>query len=403
MPVFTYKARDETGSLVKGKLEGESSHEVAQELGNLGYVPVYVHQSKAPSVTFSLMKGKRVKLDDLIIFTRQFHTIVRTGAPLVRGLQTLRDQAENEEMRKVLASILNDIQQGSSLGDAMMKHPKVFSPVYYNTIKAGETSGRLEEILSRLADLLEYELKVREEIKSATRYPIMVIVMMVMAFFVIITFVVPKFMTMFSRFEMELPLPTRILIATNSIIRDHWQVNILLVIGIMAGFRMLKRTEWGAKKWDQIKISLPIVGIILFKAMISRFARIFSTLSGSGVPILESMDIVSHAVGNLVIADRIKKIRDHVMEGTGIALPMSKVGGFPPMFIQMVSIGEETGTLEDMLLEVSRHYETEVDFHLRRLTTAIEPVLLIGLGGMVLLLALAVFMPLWNMVGIAKR
>ena len=401
--MFAYKARNERGGLVKGKIEGENTHEVAGELGKLGYVPIDIRRSLGRSTRFSLSRGKRVRQDILILFTRQFHTIIKTGIPLVRGLQTLRDQTESDNMREVVTSLLRDIQEGSSLGDAMKKHPGVFSPVYYNTVRAGEASGRLEEILSRLADLLEYELKVKEEIKSATRYPIMVIVMMTLAFFVLVTFVVPKFVMMFARFDMELPLPTRILIATNSYVRGYWHVNLLLLIGIIVGFRMLVRTDWGEKKWDQAKLSVPIIGKITSKGIISRLARIFATLSGSGVPILEAMDILKNTIGNVVISDRIEKVRARVMEGTGIAVPMNRVGGFPPLFVHMVSIGEETGAMEEMLTEVSRHYETEVDYHLRRLTSAIEPVLILCLGGMVLLLALAVFMPLWNMVGIIRH
>ncbi len=190
---------------------------------------------------------------------------------------------------------------------------------------------------------------------------------------------------------------------TNFYFREYWHINFLIIIAIVFGFRMMVKTDWGERVWDGVKLSIPIIGKITFKGIISRVARIFATLSGSGVPILEAMDILKNAVGNTIISDRIDKIRDHVMEGSGIAIPMNKVGGFPPLFVHMVSIGEETGAMEEMLTEVSRHYETEVDYHLRRLTSAIEPVLLLSLGAMVLLLALAVFMPLWNMTGIIRH
>jgi type II secretory pathway component PulF len=389
--------------LVKGSIDAENKVEVASELRKQGYIPIDIGQGRQKSAKTFFSIKRRVKQEELILFTRQFTTIVKTGVPLVRGLQTLREQSESDEMRTVLDTLLKDIQKGSSLGEAMRKHPGVFSPTYYNTVKAGESSGRLEEILGKLADLLEYELKVKEEIKSATRYPILVIVIMILACTVLITFVIPKFMTVFARFEMELPLPTRILIGLNTYVHEYWMTFLMILIGMVVGLRYYIRTERGSRQWDQLKLSMPIIGSIKFKGIMSRFARIFATLSGSGIPVLEALDIVRHAVGNLVISDRIKKIQTRVMEGTGIASPMTRIGGFPPLLVQMISIGEETGALEEMLIEVSRHYETEVDYQLRRLTVAIEPVLIVFLGGMVLLLALAVFMPLWNMVSTVRQ
>ncbi|OGF97967.1 MAG: hypothetical protein A2Z06_03210, partial [Candidatus Glassbacteria bacterium RBG_16_58_8] len=363
MPLFSYRARTEQGALVKGELEGESSSDVVRELSALGYIPVQIRRSIAPSPRISFSR-KKVRADDLILFTKQFGTIIRTGVPLIRGLQTLRDQAESEEMRRVVNAILKNVQQGNSLGDAMKKHPHVFSPVYYNTVRAGETSGKLEEMLNRLADLLEYERKVKEELKSATRYPILVITVMILAVFILVTFVVPKFMTLYARYNMELPLPTRILMAVSTCFSRYWYVVLIIVAGLIAGLRVLIRTEWGERLWDRVKIEAPIVGKIVFKGILSRMARIFATLSSSGVPILEAMEIVRTTVGNSVVAERIKQIRSQVIEGSGIALPMSRIGGFPPLFVQMVAIGEETGALDDMLLEASRHYEMEIEYHL---------------------------------------
>ncbi len=403
MPRFAYRARNRQGGLVKGSIDADDKAEVASELRKLGYTPVDIGRGRQESARPFFSIKRRVRQEDLILFTRQFTTIVKTGVPLVRGLQTLREQSESDVMKTVLDSILKDIQAGSSLGEAMRKHPGVFSPTYYNTVKAGESSGRLEEILGKLADLLEYEFKVKEEIKSATRYPILVIVFVVLACAVLLIFVIPKFMNIFARYEMELPLPTRILIGVNTYAREHWKTFAVILIGMVVGLRYFIRTEWGGRLWDQLKLSAPIVGRIKFKGIMSRFARIFATLNGSGIPVLEALDIVRHAVGNLVISDRIKKLQARVMEGTGIASPMTRIGGFPPLLVQMISIGEETGALEEMLIEVSRHYETEVDYHLKRLMVAIEPILIVFLGGMVLLLALAVFMPLWNMVSIVRQ
>jgi type IV pilus assembly protein PilC len=403
MPEFTYRARSGKGELVKGKIEGENTAAVARELEIQGYLPVNIQRSSGNSKQFSLSLGKQIKSDDLILFTKQFYTIVKTGIPLIRGLQTLRDQAENAKLQEIISSLLKDVQEGGTLGDAMKKHPSIFSTVYYNTVKAGEASGRLEEMLSKLADFLEYEQKVKEEIKSATRYPMIVITVMIMAFFILVTWVIPKFTIMFTRFEMELPLPTRILIAANLYIREYWYLIFAITLGFVVGLRYMLQTDRGIRIWDQAKLRIPVIGEIIFRSIISRFARIFATLSSSGVPILETMDILRVTVGNTVVADRLKRIQKQVMKGTGISVPMRKEKGFPPLLVQMISIGEETGALEDMLMEVSQHYETEIDFKLRRLTSAIEPILIIGLGAMMLLMALAVFMPMWNMAGVVRQ
>ncbi len=403
MPEFTYRARSVKGELVKGTLEGENSAAVARELETQGYVPINIHRKSGNSRGFAFSLGKRVKPDDLILFTKQFHTIVKTGIPLIRGLQTLRDQAENEKLRETISSLLKDVQEGSSLGDAMKKHRALFSSVYYNTVKAGEASGRLEEMLSKLADFLEYELKVKEEIKSATRYPVIVITVMILAFFVLVTWVIPKFTVMFTRFEMELPLPTRILIAANLYIREYWYLVVGFFVVLGTGLPYALRTDSGIRIWDRAKLRIPVIGEIVFRSVMSRFARIFATLSGSGVPILETMEILGTTVGNTVVADRLKRVQKQVMKGSGIAGPMRRERGFPPLLIQMISIGEETGALEDMLMEVSAHYQTEIDYKLRRLTAAIEPILIVGLGAMMLLMALAVFMPMWNMAGVVRH
>jgi type II secretory pathway component PulF len=403
MPIYTYRARDGNGDLVRGQTEGSSTDEVARELQDLGYLPVQIRRRMGSSYRLSIDPRVRVKTVDLILFTRQFATMVRTGVPLIRGLQTLREQAQSVGMRDIISSLLKAVQEGESLGDAMKGHPDVFSPVYINTIKAGEASGKLEEILIRLADFLEYDQKVKEEIKSATRYPVIVIVVMVLAFFFLVTFVIPKFSQVYARFEMDLPLPTRILIATNAAIREYWHVNLILFVLAVIGVRFMLKTSWGRRLWDSFKIRVPIIGPITFKGIISRFARMFATLSGSGVPILETLEIIRVAVGNSVIGDKIGRIRRQVMEGSGIALPMNQEEGFPPLLVQMISVGEETGALEDMLSEVARHYETEIDYSLRRLTTSIEPILIICIGGMMLLMALAVFMPLWNLVDLTRR
>jgi len=403
MTRFAYQARNERGGLVKGEIEGESVQEAAREIGQIGYVPVRIRKSSNSGPGFHFLFEKKVKPDDMILFTKQFQTLVRTGVPLVRGLQSLRDQNEKKEMREVISLLLKDIQEGTSLYEAMKKQPDVFTPVYRNTIKAGETAGRLDEVLDKLSGLLEYEQKVKEEIKSAMRYPVMVIIVMSLAFFVLVTYVLPKFMTIFARFDMELPLPTRILMGVSHFFHNYWYINLILVAGITVGIRLLLRTDGGMRTRDMLKLKLPAVGRITLKGIMSRFAKILAILTGSGVPILEALDVVGEAVGNKIIAGWIGGVRERVMGGTGLSVPMNQEGTFPPLLVQMVSIGEETGAMEEMLNEAAHHYEMEIDYHLKRLTAAIEPILLVGLGGMMLLLALGVFMPLWNMVGIAQR
>ena len=403
MATFRYKARDKHGSLFTGTIETTGPDAVAAQLDNLGYIPVLIEQEKeGPSLKKWIEELGKVHPQDLIIFTRQFATLVSAGLPFLATFDTLIEQTENKYLKRIITDVRNDIERGSSLSEAFAKHPKVFSQLYVSMIHAGETGGVLDEILNRLALIAEHEAQTRDRIKSATRYPKIVLFAILVAFIILVTFVIPKFAALYADFEAQLPLPTRILIGMNHLIQGYWYWilggGILLVLGI----RWYVRTPAGRLQWDGLKIRLPIFGPIFLKTSLSRFSRVFGMLTSSGLPILQNLEIVSDTVGNVVIARVVDNIRDNARQGRGLVQPMRVSGIFPPVVIQMVAIGEETGKMEEMLMKISDYYDSDVDYSIRNLSTALEPLMLAVVGGVVLFLALAIFLPWWNLINVFR-
>ncbi len=403
MAKYMYKALDREGIFVQGDIEAESLDAAAKRLEASGYLPVSIKEEKEKfSLSNFFLNLTRIKPDDLIFFTRQLQTVIRSGIPLLSGLSSLEQQTENPLLKKVIGDILKDVDAGKSLSEALKKHPKIFSELYINMVEAGEVSGALDEVLDRLATLLEYDLKTKEDIKSAVRYPIMVIVGMTIAFFVLMTFVIPKFAAIFRQAQIPLPLPTRIMISLSDVISAYWYYVILSFAVFIIILKKAISSTRGRFIWDRIKLKFPILGPILLKIYMSRFAHMLEVLIRSGITITNALEIVAKTVGNAFIESRIFVIKEKIEGGKGIAKPLESSGVFPPLVIHMVATGEESGSLEEMLHEVSLHYDREVDYSIRRLSTWIEPVLTVGLGVMVLFMALAVFMPWWNMISAFK-
>ena len=403
MAVYHYKAVTSAGEVVEKTMEAASPANVFESLERSGMTPLKITEVKAKSSqSLSAFGQKKVKLDDLVLFTKQLVTLLKAGVPLLSALEALYEQTEHPTLKEVISELYRDVEGGQSLSDAMAKHPKVFPALYVSSIRAGEASGAMEQVLSRMATLLEHDKETRAKLKSAMRYPIIVISSLGIAFLVLMTFVVPRFVDMFLQAGMELPLPTRILIAMSNALQRYGLYGLFGFVALIVAFKQYIKTRTGRYQWDKFKLSMPIIGNLTLKVAMSRFARMFQTLNSSGMPILETLDILSETVGNEVVSRELQKVTLGVRRGEGIAEPLRRSKLFPPMVIRMVAIGEQSGSLDDMLLNISEHYDLEVDYAVKNLSTMIEPMLTVGLGIIVLFLALSIFLPMWNLTSLAR-
>jgi len=316
------------------------------------------------------------------------------------SLGSITEQISNPYFRRIIEEIASDIESGKSFSGAISRFPSVFSEVYINMIRSGEAAGILDETLDRLALLMEHEQEMRMRVKQAMRYPLLVITVISIVFPVLVMFVIPKFSALFARFNTELPLPTKILLGAHFIISHYWFVIIAAIIGMTFGFRRFIKTGTGRYAWDRVKLRIPVFGKLFLKISLSRFSRMTALLSASGIPIINTLEIVRDSLGNVVISESIDDIIQGIGEGKGITEPMKLSGLFPGVVIQMVKIGEETGKINELLLKVSDYYDSQVDYAMKNLTVLVEPVLIFALGIMVLTMALAIFMPMWNLVSV---
>ncbi len=406
MPSYSYNALAEDGRAKKGSIEAESLESANNLLSSKGLMPTNVKEEakSAKGFTWESIQEQLtpIKAPDLILFTKQFRTMIRAGVSMMQILQILQQQTENLKLQKILGKMQKDVNEGLSLHEAFKKHPKVFSVLYCSMVEAGEASGALPEILDRLTYIIEHEYKVKSDIKSALQYPIIVISFLVIAFVVLLTFVIPKFVNIFSNAGLKLPLPTKICMALYQLMANYW----LLIIGgifiFVALLVLILRTKQGQFLKDSILLKVPIVGGLLLKAAISRFASIFSILHSSGVDILDSMDILSGTIGNAAVSHELEGIKNRLEEGRGIAGPLMAAKYFTPMVINMIAIGEETGNLQDMLQEAASHYDTEVEYSMKKMSEAIGPLLTVGLAAVIGFFALAIFLPMWDLTTMVK-
>jgi len=406
MAKFSYKARDEKGALVTGLMEGENARTICSQLDAKGLLPVSVLEEKGAGLSLNIGDKialfNKVKYDDLIFFTRQLQTVVKAGIPIISGLKALEEQTTNKSLKEAIKSIYENVDKGQSFSDSLAKHKNVFPDIYVSMIKAGETSGTLEEVFERLSGVLEFQMKTKEMLKSAMRYPVFVIVTLVGAFVVLIKFVVPKFADIFKTAKIELPLPTKILLVMSDIAQKYTLLVILVVVGLGIAFFFYKRSEQGAMNIDRLKLKIPLIGPIILKICMNRFAFMLENLVRAGLPIVQTLEIVSKTVGNEFLAGKVREISVKVEKGKAITRPMRDAQIFPPLVMHFVSTGEETGALEEMLREVAVHYDREITYSVNRLSAWIEPIMTAGLSIMVLFMALAIFMPWWNMMSAMK-
>ena len=406
MATYSYEAIDENGTTVSGVVEANSLAEAQHSLLSRDYIPSRVIEAKtAAGVKYAGTIRERVhgvKTADLILFTKQFQSMLRAGVQITRLLQVLENQTQNPVLSQAIATITQDIKQGATLYDAMSKHPVIFSPLYLSMIRAGELSGTVPDILERLIGIIEHEAKVRADIRAALQYPLIVLIALGIAFFILLTFVVPKFAVIFAKSGLILPLPTRIALGLYSLVAGYWHVFIgALVVGILS-FRSYIKTERGKFVRDTFLLRLPLLGPLFIKAAMSRFASIFSILQGSGVPVMTSLGILSGTIGNAAISKEFDEVRVRVEEGQGISAPLRAAKYFTPMAVDMIAIGEESGNIEDMLRQVAIHYDDEVGYAVKRLSDAIGPLLISGLALVVGFFALAIFLPMWDLTKIVK-
>ena len=399
MGKFTYRARDDRGSLVQGIMEAENRGIVYMQLDGMGLLPVSVVEEKAGSLDFQAFfaRYQKVKYDDLIFFTRQLQTIVKAGIPIISGLKALEEQTTNTRLKQIIGKIHQDIDRGIGFSDAIEKHKGVFPEMYISMVRAGEMGGLLEDVLEKLSGILEFQMKTKEMLKSAMRYPIMVLSGIIVAFFVIVTFVIPRFAVMFKASKVELPLPTKIMLFINTLVQSYGVYTFSAIAAIIVSLIFYIRTEKGKLVFDKYKLKVPIIGQIILKICMSRFAYMFENMVRAGVPVMRTLEIVARTVGNEYIAQKIIEIQGKIEKGKGISKPLKESKIFPPLVIHLVSTGEDTGSLEEMLREVSIHYDREVTYSINRLSAWIEPIMTIVLSAMILFLALAVMMPWWNM------
>lgn len=404
MPSFQYRARDRQGALVTGNMDAADRAQLEASLDKMGLIPINVAAGgKKATLALDKFFKKKVPQSDIILFSRQLATLFSAGVPLTRGLFTLERQMQSVEFVEIIKKIREDVEGGSSFSGAISKHPKVFSELYANMIEAGEAGGILDRVLDRLAFMLEKNAENKAKVKSATLYPKIVIGAIVVAIMVLMNFVIPKFAALYASFKVALPLPTRILIALSRGFTSYWYL--MMIAGILSyfGVRFYISTSSGRLNWDRVRLKMPVFGPLILKAILSRFARVLGALYQSGLPILQSLDIVSRAVENRLIAAEIELIEDEVRAGKSISEQMSKSSHFPPMVVQMVTVGEETGNLDMMLDKVAQYYDNEVDTTIRNLTTTLEPILLAAIFAIVLFLALAIFLPMWDILKIVRK
>lgn len=402
MPTFAYQGRNAQGKTVKGVIEGGSASAVADFLFNSGVTPINISATSAGPAeekqgTIGGLGGGRVTLVDVIFLCRQLYTLTKAGVPILRALAGLRDSTPNRGLARVLSGVRESLEAGRELSVAIARYPKVFSPLFLNLVRVGEMTGRLEEVFLRLAEYYGFEKYIREKIKAAVRYPMFVLAAMVAAIVVVNIFVIPVFAKMFGSFGVELPLMTRILIQTSDFFVAYWPMMLIVAAAALFGARLWIATPPGRYLWDRTKLRLPIAGPLIQKATMARFARAFALTGKSGVPIVQALAVVGQVVENVFVRGRVDEMREGIERGESILKTATASGVFNPVVLQMIAVGEETGEIDSLMQEIAEMYERDVEFEVEALASRIEPILLIFIGVMVLVLALGIFLPMWDM------
>ncbi len=404
---FDYKVRDLRGSIKSGTLEAESQAQVATKLKSMGYAPISISQvggggGMSKEISFGSFGKKKVTLKDLSIFARQFATMVNSGLSLLRALSILTDQTENKELARILGEVRNDIETGNSLSSGMAKHPEAFPPLMVNMCKAGEIGGFLDSVMLQIANNYEAEVKLRGKVKSAMTYPIVVLCIAVVAVIGMLLFIVPTFVGLFKTLGGQLPAPTRILVALSSGLKVGVVPLVVLIFVGLSVWKKVKRKPEVRAVVDPLKLKLPVFGDLFRKIALTRFARNLGTMMQSGVPILQSLDIVAETTGNIVLERATRAVQESVRTGESLARPLLDHPVFPPMVVQMMAVGEETGALDTMLHKIAEFYDQEVDSTTESLTALLEPLMIAFLGAIVGSMIVALYMPIFKIFDFIK-
>ena len=403
MPVFNYTGRARGGGHASGLIEGETRDSVAERLFSNGITPIEIKlstprdENDLGAVLRRLGFGKP-KTSDLVLFSRQMYTITKSGIPLLRGIKGLAASTHNAVLRATLEDILKDLEGGRDLAGSFARHPKIFPPLYVSLVRVGEETGTLEASFKRMSEYLQQDQDMRDRIKAATRYPAIVMGVIAIAIAVLTMFVIPRFAPLFESLGDDIPWPTLAIMAVSNFARNHWYV----VLGGMGVMTLLARqyisTQGGRLRWDRLQLRLPVVGKLVHEGILARLARSLAISLNAGMPVIQTLRVIAQSAGNTFMSARVLEMREAVERGEPLSRAAASVGMFPPLVLQMLSVGEETGDLSELLDEVAGFYEREVDYALKNLSSAIEPILIITVGGVVCILALGVMLPMWEMI-----
>jgi MSHA biogenesis protein MshG len=408
MPLYAYKGRSMRGELVTGRVDGETPDRVAARLFDGGVTPIEIVEAGEGGATDLAQIARKLGIGkptiaDLVLFSRQMYTITKSGIPLLRGMRSLAASTHNTVLRHCLEDVLSSLESGRDLATSLARHGDVFPPLYVSIVRVGEATGTLEAAFLRLAEYLHQDNEMKERVRAAMRYPVIVMIVIAVALGVLTTFVIPKFAPLFAMLGDRIPWPTRIIIGVSNFAQHYWY----LVFGALAAVALIARqwlsTESGRYLWDRFKLRLPVLGKLTHEAILARISRSLSISLTAGMPMLQTLFIIAKSAGNEFMAERVLRLRDAVERGEPLSRAAASVGMFPPLVLQMMAVGEETGEISQLLDEVAGFYEREVDFALKGLSAAIEPILIVCVGGMVLVLALGIFLPLWDMIGTAAK
>lgn len=405
MARFYYKGRTARGEAVENTVEANSEDDLATHLLNSGITPIEITPAVTAPASMSLKRklgmGKP-KTEELILFAKQMSTLFKAGIPITRALNALIQTTHNEYLKEILEYSIKQLEAGQPLSKGLGKYPEVFPAVFLSVMKVGESTGRLDDAFEQLSFYLERDKMIKDKIKEATRYPTFVLVFLAVAFVALNIFVIPKFAGVFTKMNLELPIYTKMLLATSDAFVNYWPWMLVTLAGLVFAIRQYISTEAGHFNFDKAKFKIPYIGEIIRKATLARFCRAFALTQQAGVPLVQALNLVANAVGNVFVADRVNSMRSGVERGDNMTNTATATGLFTPLVLQMIAVGEETGQVDEMLIKVAEFYEEEVNYEIKFLSSQIEPALILVIAVMVLILALGIFMPMWDLVGTMK-